>query len=117
MPDPTELQRDDSSTRIIFTALDTYGPMTQQQLSMRLHITISCACKCLRVLAEEGYVKRIKRTFNRKGSSIGKLPWLYARTVKPLPEVPIALPPIDHASALQDAMNAMIRGQREIFVE
>jgi DNA-binding Lrp family transcriptional regulator len=110
MPDTSELQRENSSSRIIYEALGRLGPQTQSQLSAHVDVTVSCASKCLKLLVEEGYVRREGRTVNRKGVSIGKQPWLYARTVKPLPEIrPDVLPDPPSAQELRDIMNSIIR--------
>ena len=109
MPDARELHREDSSVRAIFGVLDQFGPLTQLQIAARADITISCACKGLKFLREEGYVQRMKQTYNRKGSSIGKLPYLYGRTIKSMPDVPRSLPEPPSARELCEIMNAIIR--------
>lgn len=93
---------------MIFDALDNCGPLTQLQIAARAEITISCACKGLAFLIEEGYVRRMNQTYNRKGSSLGKLPYLYGRTVKAMPTLNV-LPDAPTARELADIMNAIIR--------
>ena len=113
MPDTSELQRENSSSRIISEALDRLGPRTQSQIAAAVNVTISCASKCLDLLVDEGYVQRSGKTVNSKGISIGKQPWLYARTVKPLPDVRSkVLPEPPSAQELCDVMNAMIRRRK-----
>ncbi|MHB9838499.1 hypothetical protein Q8F57_027095 [Paraburkholderia terrae] len=110
MPETSELQRENSSSRIIYEALARLGPKTQSQIAAAANITVSCACKCLKLLEQEGYVHRAGRTVNSKGISIGKQPWLYARTIKPLPEIRTGLlPEPPSANDLRDIMNAIIR--------
>src|SRR5690349_20853076 len=110
MPETSELQRENSSSRMIYEALDRLGPKTQSQIAAVTNVTISCACKCLKLLESEGYVRRAGRTVNSKGISIGKQPWLYTRTVKPLPEIRTeVLPEAPSANELRDIMNSIIR--------
>ncbi|BDC43604.1 hypothetical protein [Paraburkholderia terrae] len=110
MPDTSELKRENSSSRIIYEALERLGPKTQSQIAAAANVTVSCACKCLKLRESSGYVRRAGRTVNSKGISIGRQPWLYARTIKTLPELRTGLlPDPPSANELRDIMNAIIR--------
>lgn len=110
MPNDRELMREDSGTRLVYEIVDRHGPLTQMQVSRLADVTISCACKCLRLLEHQGYVQRAGQTSNQKGMMNGKLPWLYARTVKPLPDIRTQrAPAAPTPQELCDIMNAMIR--------
>jgi predicted ArsR family transcriptional regulator len=112
MPTERDLVRENSSSRVICDTLDRLGPRTQAQLARQTEVTISCACKCLKLLSEEGYVRRVGQTNNVKGVTIGKLPFLYARTIKQLPDVRAdELPAAPNANDLRDIMNEIIRRQ------
>jgi DeoR/GlpR family transcriptional regulator of sugar metabolism len=107
-----ELLRENSRTRLISETVERRGPLTQVQISKLVDVTISCACKCLMLLEQGGYVRRVSRAANQKGSMTGKLPWLYARTVKPLPEIRRQREPaVPGARDLRDVVNAIICGR------
>lgn len=83
--------------------------MTQGQLSVQASVTVSCTCKCLKLLEDEGYVRRAGKTPNSKGTTIGMRPWLYARTPKPLPDIGPRMLQAPSAKELCEIMNAIIR--------
>ncbi|PXX15867.1 hypothetical protein C7399_109202 [Paraburkholderia tropica] len=115
MPTERDLVREDSSTRLICDALERLGPRTQAQLARQIEVTISCACKCLKLLRDERYVRLVGQTNNIKGVSNGKLPFLYARTIKPLPDLRTGeVLPAPTANELRDIMNQIIRRQASI---
>lgn len=45
-----ELLRENSGTRLVCEIVNLRGPLTQIQLSELADVTISCACKCLKLL-------------------------------------------------------------------
>lgn len=107
MPIQRELHRENSTSRLIYEILSR--PMTQSEISGHVDVTIGCACKCLKLLEDEGHVQRIGKAPNSKGTTIGMRPWLYARTPKPLPEIGPRLPEPPSAKELCDIMNGIIR--------
>lgn len=111
-----ELVREHSGTRQICAIVEQHGPLTQAQLSRLAGVTLSCACKCLLLLEQGGYVRRSGQTANRKGMTTGLLPWLYVRTVKPLPDIPQHTNDAPTALELRDLMNAIIRRQRNTLI-
>jgi hypothetical protein len=115
MPTERDLVRESSTTRFICDALERSGPRTQLQLAREAEVTIGCICKCLKLLREEGYVERLgRRDPNVKGSMSGLLPLLYARTVRPLPEIPTGdLPEPPTPNELRDIMNSIIARSRK----
>ena len=110
MPSDRELLRENSGTRLISETVERRGPLTQVQVSRLADVTISCACKCLKLLEQGGYVRRVGQTSNQKGAMKGKLPRLYARTIKPLPDIRTTRQPsAPTAQDLCDIMNQIIR--------
>jgi hypothetical protein len=109
MRPPRERFADDSGTRIFSRLLERFGPQTQRELCERAGMTKSAASKCLAFLEHEGYVCRLHKTWNRTGSRTGAQPWLYARTVKPLPDLPGQQPAPPTSEELRNIMNSMIR--------
>lgn len=107
MPIQRELHRENSTSRLIYEILSR--PMTQLEISSQVDVTIGCACKCLKLLEDEGYVYRTGKAPNRKGTLIGMRPWLYARTLKPLPEVGPRAPAMAPSNELFAVMSSIIR--------
>ncbi|MGQ7939147.1 MarR family transcriptional regulator [Paraburkholderia sp. D1E] len=104
-----ELYRNNSSTRTICQMLERAGPLTQTQISAAGEFTAGCACKCLKLLIEEGYVRRGPRAMSRQRNTIGPRPWTYIRTAKALPSTKTGRPATPTAQALCDIMNSIIR--------
>ncbi|MDR7006075.1 hypothetical protein J2W46_002979 [Paraburkholderia strydomiana] len=108
MPTLKEIYRENSSTRTICTMLGV-KPLTQTQISAATGVTNGCACKCLKLLIEEGYVKRGPRAMSGQRNSLGPRPWTYVTTGKPFPSARTALPEAPSAKELCDIMNQIIR--------
>lgn len=104
-----ELHRENSSTRAICQMLERAGPLTQTQLSLAGDFTAGCACKCLKLLIDEGYVRRGPKAMSRQRNTIGPRPWTYVRTGKALPPTKPDRPAAPTAEELCDIMNSIIR--------
>lgn len=104
-----EIYRKNSSTRAICQMLERAGPLTQTQICAAGEFTAGCACKCLKLLIDEGHVKRGPRAMSRKRNTIGPRPWTHVRTGKVLPSPQPAVPEVPTAQELRDIMNSIIR--------
>ena len=104
-----ELHRENSSTRAICQMLERSGPLTQTQICTAGEFSAGCTCKCLKLLIDEGYVKRGPRALSRKRNTIGPRPWTYVRTRKALPAPPSVASAVPTAQELCDIMNSIIR--------
>lgn len=115
MPTLREIYRENSSTRAICTMLES-GPLTQAQISAAGDITSGTACKCLKLLMEEGFVTRGPRAMSRQRNTIGPRPWTYIRTSKELPSTQPAETVMSSTRDLCDIMNSIIRRRTRPFI-
>lgn len=110
-----EIYRENSSTRAICMMLDG-GPLTQTQISAAADIANGTACKCLKLLIDEGFVERGPRAMSRQRNTIGPRPWTYIRTAKELPSTKAAETAVSGALDLYNVMNAIIRRRPRPFI-
>lgn len=115
MPTLREIYRENSSTRAICAMLES-GPLTQTQISAAADITNGTACKCLKLLMEEGFVMRGPRAMSRQRNTIGPRPWTYIRTSKELPSTKAAETAVSGALDLFNIMNSIIRRRARPFI-
>jgi len=110
-----EIYRENSSTRAICMMLDG-GPLTQTQISAAIEVTNGTACKCLKLLIDEGFVKRGQRAMSRQRNTIGPRPWTYIRTSKELPSTKAAETVMSATLDLCNIMNSIIRRRPRPFI-
>lgn len=102
----------DSTVRLVYEALSAGSVMTQKQLCGRVERTQGAVCKAVQLLMSEGYAKRVGKTTNQYGRSVGKPQLQFAGTGKLIgaEEIQPATPTVLELAAI---MNALIRRGRK----